>query len=108
MVSFFVESSSCMFGWSAMVVRGGVVGISASHSGVNGVFGEIPVRDGLNRLEGRRSGVGISRNIHPPSRTDTILHAATKSTAFMGLMKILTLQSGRFQISIRPFKSGTI
>ncbi len=46
MVSFLVESSSCMFGWSAMLVRGGEIGISASHSGVNGVFGEIPVREG--------------------------------------------------------------
>ena len=57
MVSFLVESSSCMFVWSAMVVRGGYVGISASHSGVNGVFGEIPVQDGFHGSE-RRGGRG--------------------------------------------------
>lgn len=53
MVSFLVESSSCMFGWSAMVVRGGEIGISASHSGVNGVFGEIPVQEGFQRAGGQ-------------------------------------------------------
>jgi hypothetical protein len=52
MVSFFVESSSCVFDGSAMrVVRGGRLCISALALSVNGLFREIPVRISRNRVQ---------------------------------------------------------
>lgn len=107
MVSFLVESSSCMFGWSAMIVRGGDVCISATHSCVNGVFGEIPVQEHF-----QRPGRMVLQDLSPATGGHCALNGTLfprmNRTSLMELMKILKLQSRRFRISIPTLKSVVV